>query len=114
MRARYGGHPADGAAGENLVVSGPEAPVSKDLQGRLVFENPDGSSFSFRLVKAMAPCNEFSHYVHRNGEKLPADVLKNTLQFLDGGTRGFALELVDSETARLVPGARLCIEPEIQ
>ena len=107
MRTRFGDPLPDGAAGENLIVSGPDAPKPEDLAGRLIFENPDGSRFEFRLVKAMAPCQEFSHYVNRSSGTLPAGVLKDTLQFLDGGTRGYALELVGAEEAWLVPGARL-------
>jgi hypothetical protein len=60
----------------------------------------------------MAPCNEFSHYVNRSEETLPASVLKETLQFLNGGTRGFALELIGAEEARLVAGARLLLLPD--
>lgn len=106
MRSRFGDHLADGAAGENLIVDGEMAPEPQELAGRLVFENPDGSRVEFRLVKAMAPCDEFSHYVNGSEGRLAAGVLKETLQFLDGGTRGYALALVGAEEARLVTGAR--------
>jgi len=107
MRRRFGDHLTDGVAGENLIVTGPGAPWPDDLKGTLVFENPDGSRYEFRLVKAMAPCNEFSHYVNRSTGQLPAGVLKETLQFLDGGTRGYTLQLAGGDEARLLPGARL-------
>ncbi len=107
MRSRFGDHLVVGAAGENLIVAGPLAPGPEDLTDRLIFENPDGTRVEFRLFKAMAPCNEFSHYVNRSEGSLPPSVLKETMQFLNGGTRGFALELVDAGEARLVAGARL-------
>ncbi|HUF38394.1 MAG TPA: hypothetical protein VMN57_07720 [Anaerolineales bacterium] len=107
MRTRFSEDLFDGVAGENLIVSGPLAPGPDDLRGRLVFENPDGSRFEFRLFKHMAPCSEFSQYVNGSSGSLPAEVLKETLQFLEGGTRGFALELVGAEEAWLTAGARL-------
>lgn len=107
MRTRFGDHLADGVAGENLIISSGMAPGMEDLAGRMIFENPDGTSVEFRLFKAMAPCDEFSHYVNGAADRLPAQVLKETLQFLDGGTRGFALQLVGAFEARLLTGAKL-------
>jgi hypothetical protein len=107
MRAEFGAHLADGIAGENIIVSAPAAYAAGDLEGRLVFANPDGSAYEFTLVGAMAPCDEFSHFARRAGERLPAAVLKDTLQSLDGGRRGFAIALVEGESAQVYPGAKL-------
>jgi hypothetical protein len=107
MRARFGEHIRDGNAGENVIIRTDDALNLADLSGALVFENPDGSTYRFKVLKGMAPCDEFSHYVHQAKERLAPDVLKETLQFLDGGTRGFTLELLGVDAARVVPGTQV-------
>lgn len=112
MRSRFGGHVTDGIAGENIIAAAEFPFMEGDLRGGLVFENPDGTRCRFRLNKAMAPCDEFSHFVHQAGNRLPPDVLKETLQFLDGGRRGFTLLLDEAGNARVLPGARILLRPE--
>lgn len=111
IRARFGSHITDGIAGENILVTSGKAYSAEDLAGQLVFENPDGTRTVFRLNQAMAPCDEFSHYVHQADTRLPAAVLKDTLQFLDGGRRGFTLHLEEETAGRVLPGARVFILP---
>ncbi len=59
----------------------------------------------------MAPCDEFSHFARRASTRLHAAVLKETLQFLDGGRRGFTLRLKKRGEAILSSGARLVLIP---
>ena len=96
----------DGAAGENMIVSSPAAYTADELKGVMVFENPDGTSCRMRVYRPMAPCNEFSHYAQQS-ERLPAGLLKETLQFLDKGRRGFALTLEGAEQGHVLQGARV-------
>lgn len=114
MRAQFGDHIPDGIAGENIVVFSDEPYTADDLRGELLIENPDGSHCRFRLNKAMAPCNEFSHFVHQAEDRLPSEILKETLQFLDGGRRGFTLTLVpgDGAPGLVQPGAKLLLQPD--
>ena len=44
-----------------------------------------------------APCVEFSRFVHLSAEPLTSDQLRTTLQFLDGGMRGFYARLADGQ-----------------
>lgn len=111
MRAQYGDHLWNGVAGENIIVQSAGAFTPEDLQGRLVFENPDGSTCLMRLNQAMAPCNEFSHFVHQATERLDANTLKTTLQDLDNGRRGYTLLLDGASTGVVQAGAILFLEP---
>ena len=112
MRASFGDHLTDGIAGENMIVRSTAAFSADDLQGTLVFANPDGSECRMQHVKPMAPCNEFSHFVRQETGRLPANVLKETLQKLEGGRRGFALALSGADSGRVQAGARLYLETD--
>ena len=111
MRNDFGDHLTDGIAGENVIVESEKAFSVDDLQGLLVFENPDGSECRMRLYKAMAPCDEFSHFAKQAKERLPASTLKATLQALEDGRRGFTIALDDADAGRVLAGARLVLEP---
>jgi hypothetical protein len=58
------------------------------------------------VIKFAAPCEEFSHYAaNSQGDRLPAEELKATLQFLEDGRRGFLMKLnVNQEPALVKPG----------
>jgi hypothetical protein len=46
----------------------------------------------------VAPCEEFSHFAaNSQDERLSADKLKETLQFLGNGRRGFYLSLSEGQ-----------------
>ncbi|MBI3244307.1 MAG: hypothetical protein HYZ49_18670 [Chloroflexi bacterium] len=90
MQARYGDHVFDGCAGENIIVEANGSFGLDDLGHRLAIQNSATGQFAYftRLLVA-APCVEFSHFVNRDSNPLPAGELKATLQFLDDGRRGF-------------------------
>jgi hypothetical protein len=49
-------------------------------------------------VSFAAPCEEFSHFAaNSQHERLPAEKLKATLQFLGNGRRGYLLVLSDNQ-----------------
>ncbi len=110
MQRRYGDHLENGIAGENLVILSDIAYTAGDLAGCLVFVNPDGSECCTRMYKAMAPCNEFSRFAQRATGRISPSVLKETLQDLDGGRRGFAILLAGDESGVVRTGARVYLE----
>jgi hypothetical protein len=101
MQARYGPHMGVGAAGENIIVDCPRRVPLSEVEGGLVIQDASGKEKG-RLVRVMVatPCKPFSGFAHR-GEKVPPETLKETLQFLDGGTRGFYCAFEGSEAAVL-------------
>lgn len=110
MRQRFGTHMVDGIAGENIIIDYDQEIWEDDLGQRIGIENPEtGQQIFLNLVKFAKPCKEFSHFAAKSQhEKLPADVLKSTLQFLNNGRRGFLLVLSDGQESAVVqPGDRV-------
>ena len=107
MRDRFGEHMVDGIAGENIIIEYEEEVWSEDLGKRIVIENQDtGRKALLDLISFASPCREFSLFAaHSQHEQIPADKLKDTLQFLGNGRRGFLLVLSDGqETAEVRRG----------
>lgn len=95
MRQRFGEHLQDGIAGENIILQneGP-APSLDDMGLRVAFYNPGSDAYIYlNVVGAIAPCVPFSKFCTQQ-PTLAGPPLKETLQYLDGGRRGFLLELV--------------------
>ena len=89
MRERFGPHLTDGCAGENILVETDRAFALSDLGERLAIETANGAIVCLASLLVAAPCVEFSQFAAGQGERLPAEALKATLQFLDEGMRGF-------------------------
>ncbi len=110
MRSRFGEHLLDGIAGENIIVECEDEIWLGDLGQRIAILNSETGRKTLLDVKDYAaPCEEFSHFAARSQhERLPADKLKATLQFLGNGRRGFLLVLSDGqESAEVQPGDRI-------
>jgi hypothetical protein len=101
MRTRFGEHMVDGVAGENIIIDYEDEIWSEDLGKGIAIENQDSGHMALLdFVSFAAPCDEFSHFVARSQhERLPAAKLKETLQFLGNGRRGFLLVLSDGQEA---------------
>jgi hypothetical protein len=103
MRDRYGAHLADGCAGENILVASDHIWSIDDLGAELVIQRADGQLVALAGLMVAAPCVEFSRFAHLSDEPLTSDQLRTTLQFLDGGMRGFYARLADGQ-----PDAEIC------
>ena len=91
MRGEYGGHLADGCAGENVLVESAAVWTLQDLTGPggLSFRNAaTGALLPLTCVSVADPCVEFSRYSIRNPLASPQEI-KPVLQFLGEGTRGY-------------------------
>lgn len=104
MRDRFGKHMEDGTAGENIIIECADEIWPENLGGGIAIENQDtGQQAILDFVSFAAPCDEFSHFVNRSqDERLPPDKLKDTLQFLGNGRRGYLLVLRDGQEAATV------------
>jgi hypothetical protein len=102
MRERFGPHLADGCAGENILVETDRSFSLDDLGEQLAIETAAGAIVSLTALLVAAPCVEFSQFAAAQGERLPASALKATLQFLDGGTRGFYASLPEGAGETIV------------
>ena len=99
MRERFGEHMVDGAAGENIIIEFDQEVWVDDLGKRIAIENSEtGQKTALDVLSFAAPCDEFSHFVTKSQhERLPASGLKETLQFLNNGRRGFLLVLSEGQ-----------------
>ena len=88
MRDRFGDHITVGCAGENIIVETERRIAFEDLEGGVVLLTPDGRELArLNVLQVAEPCRPFSGWAL--GDVVEARVLKETLQFLEGGTRGF-------------------------
>jgi hypothetical protein len=107
MRARFGEHMVDGVAGENIIIDCGIEVWPEDLGKEIVIENSDtGAKTVLDMMSLAAPCEEFSHFAANSQDtRLPATKLKETLQFLGNGRRGYLLVMREGqETATIQPG----------
>lgn len=96
LRKTYGEHLVDGIAGESLLL---DTEHLDDLSGDLLLDG-------LEVVSAPAPpCVEFSRFVLGRGAGDVGPEVLTTLKALDGGARGYYLQV--SGTATLHAGSRL-------
>jgi hypothetical protein len=81
-----------GVAGENIIVDAEGRVGLEDLAGTVVIEGPDGE-LELPGARVAAPCPEFTSFLRGASEVLDRAVLAEDLEFLDGGTRGFILDV---------------------
>jgi hypothetical protein len=110
IRDRYGAHLTDGCAGENILVESDQVWSIDDLGAGLVIECADGRLVRLDGLVVAAPCVEFSRFAHLSADPLTPDQLRTTLQFLDGGMRGFYARLADGrDQAEIRAGDRVFV-----
>jgi hypothetical protein len=110
MRDRYGAHLTDGCAGENILVESDHVWSIDELGTALVIQRAEVQLVTLDNLITAAPCVEFSRFAHLSAEPLTADQLRTTLQFLDGGMRGFYARLADGqEDAEIRVGDRVFV-----
>ena len=110
MRERFGEHMQDGTAGENIIIESDREIWLDDLGQQVVIENAQtGQQTLLDFLRIATPCTDFSHFAaNSQHQRLPAAELKNTLQFLNHGRRGFLLALADGqETVAVQAGDRV-------
>jgi hypothetical protein len=89
MRERFTPRLKMGCAGENILIATGERVEPAALAHGLVIQTDQGRQGLLDRIQVAHPCRSFSAYTLQLAG-LPADaLLKETLQFLDGGTRGF-------------------------
>ncbi len=88
MRDRFGARLVAGSAGENVIAQTAGLLSLEDLAGGLSVVAPDGTErVRLRVVKVAKPCRPFTAWAL--GTAVAPDQLKEHLQFLEDGMRGF-------------------------
>ena len=95
MRDRFGDRITVGCAGENIVVEADRRITFDDLERGVALLGDSGREVArLEVLQVAHPCRPFSGWAL--GGMVESDVLKETLQFLDGGMRGFYCQGVTS------------------
>ncbi len=94
MRHHFGEHIANACAGENILVETSTMLSLADLQQGLAIQQARTGEYIFLTdVQPIVPCLPFATYAAH--KPLATNEVKETLQFLMHGRRGFLTELVD-------------------
>ncbi|HZY43586.1 MAG TPA: hypothetical protein VFF70_02455 [Anaerolineae bacterium] len=91
MRDRFGDHMFIGCAGENILIE-TDRPIGPGVLSRgLAFRLGSSDDYLWLgQIKVALPCVEFSRYSSQMPQaERDTAVIKETLQFLDGGLRGY-------------------------
>ena len=90
LKAEYGGHLWNGCAGENILVDTlARLTLDKLTSGMAIKRQNGGEMIWLREALVAHPCRPFSGYVMGGSEAS----VKEALQFLDHGMRGFYCQL---------------------
>ena len=112
MRARFGSKMVDGIAGENIIIKCDREIWPEDLGQQIIIESAtSGCQLRLEMTSHANPCQEFSQFALGNQyEKPPAAVMKETLQFLGNGRRGFLYIMPEGqESATVQPGDKVLV-----
>lgn len=105
MRAKFGERLVDGIAGENILVETEQVQELSDLeQGIAIQHAATGQFVHLKDVQVAAPCLPFSHFAAAKDEPLSNEQIKETLQFLHNGCRGFYVALDNDEPVEIQAG----------
>ncbi|HET7791101.1 MAG TPA: MOSC domain-containing protein [Gemmatimonadales bacterium] len=88
MRERFGPRMVVGCAGENIIVETDRTLAWEDVRrGTAVLDRSGRELVRLEVLQPAHPCRPFTGWAL--GGRVEAEVLKEHLQFLDDGTRGF-------------------------
>lgn len=100
MRERFGEHMRDGVGGENIIIETLSDTLPDISDKRVFIRSSDDTLIELTNVVPAPPCREFSIFCHQHD--IGGSELKETLQWLDNGRRGFYAELVKNDCQCLV------------
>lgn len=111
MREKFGAHLRDGCAGENILVEVSEEFQLEALGKRVALRSRESGVLAYlESLKVAAPCVEFSHFALNEVMPVPAELLRETLIFLDRGRRGFYATFTSAEPFALRAGDSVFVE----
>ena len=109
MQERFGDRPAEGIAGENLIVESGRQWTEDDLAPGLLIRTAAGDEIPLVRILIAAPCVEFTRWAMQfPAEARPDRTVTESLQFLGDGMRGFYFAY-DGAPVSIAPGDRLFI-----
>jgi hypothetical protein len=111
MQERFGDHMYLGVAGENIIIETDELFGEDDVRGGVAFEAATGDTLIIDTIFAIPPCKPFAKYCLQTDDVESEQLLvRESLQFLLNGIRGFCIEPADGEQFQLEVGQRFWIK----
>lgn len=111
MQEKFGTHLTDGCAGENILVETAEEFQREALGERIAIQSQESGTLTYlECLKVAAPCVEFSRFALNELMPVPAEILRETLIFLDHGRRGFYATFAGEEPFPLQAGDVVFVE----
>ena len=111
MRARFGPHLVDGAAGESLLLDTTGPWTLDSLSGSLALETAGGDLLPLTGARVAPPCIEFSRFCLGLEPDVPVGpAVQAAMADLSEGVRGFYVRAVGA--GRIETGARLVRLPD--
>jgi hypothetical protein len=105
MRDKFGDRLVDGIAGENILVETEQVQDLSNLENGIAIQlAATGQIVHLKDVQVAAPCLPFSHFAAAKDEPLSNEQIKETLQFLHNGCRGFYVSLDNDEPVEIQAG----------
>lgn len=90
MQTRFGPHLRNGIAGESILVQSDRMISLEDVGAGLLIVTANDERVPIHIFQVSEPCVEFTRYSLGRPPDAPGDiVMKEALQFLRGGMRGF-------------------------
>jgi hypothetical protein len=102
MRARFGDHLTTGCAGENMLVECGDLIRPGDVADGIAIETSRGRVVLGKVIVA-EPCSSFGRFA-LGRQDAAADEVKESLQFLGRGMRGYYCELASGAPATVMIG----------
>lgn len=96
IQSTYGEHVYDGSAGENILIESDRKYLLEDLGQTLAIQCTQSPHLIYlNIISVATPCLEFSQFSLKNAPDLSSQQVKQALQFLNHGMRGFYARLPD-------------------
>lgn len=110
MQQRFGEHLYLGVAGENIIIETDEVFGEAELLTGIAFEASDGEALLIDTMFAIPPCKPFAKYCLQTDDVESQQILvRESLQFLLNGVRGFCFEPAEGVEFQLEVGQRFWI-----
>ena len=98
-----------GVGGENIIVDTTGRITAADLEGEVIVHTGDGDVV-LRGARVAAPCAEFTSFLKGLDTVVPKAEQRDDVDFLDGGMRGFILDVDHLESpVRIRVGDRVTV-----
>ncbi len=104
MRGKFGPHLTNGCAGENILIEADQEYLLDQLGNGVAIQTSMGQFVYLTNIEIAAPCAQFSQFAAQDIFSPSNQRVKETLQFLHNGRRGFYATLANQQPIEVQAG----------